>query len=83
MINETAQPENYAPTQQVAPNNELLVCDYCNGDGVDPNPEPICCQQPVVGAEYMGQVDVVCCGSPEPDYKQCEKCQGTGRLKAH
>ena len=24
MINETAQPENNAPTQQVAPNNELL-----------------------------------------------------------
>jgi hypothetical protein len=33
--------------------------------------EPIgsqCCGQGVVGAEYMGQQETVCCGSPEPDF---------------
>lgn len=33
MIKETAKPENDAPEQQVAPNNDLLCLD-CNGTGV-------------------------------------------------
>jgi hypothetical protein len=27
---------------------------------------PECCGSPVVGAEYMGQQEMVCCGCPEP-----------------
>jgi hypothetical protein len=27
---------------------------------------PECCGQPVVGAEYMGSVEFICCGNPEP-----------------
>jgi hypothetical protein len=30
MINGTAETETKAPTQQVAPNNELLPCPYCD-----------------------------------------------------
>jgi len=26
-----------------------------------------CCAQPVVGAEYMGQQEILCCGCPEVD----------------
>jgi len=31
------------------------------------NPQPQCCGNTVVGAEYMGSVELVCCGEPELD----------------
>ncbi|MEX5744695.1 hypothetical protein [Massilia sp. X63] len=34
--------------------------------------EPVgmtCCGQPCVGAEYMGQVEMVCCGNGEPEFR--------------
>lgn len=30
-------------------------------------PQPQCCGNSVVGAEYMGSVEMVCCGEPELD----------------
>ena len=30
------------------------------------NDQPECCGSPVVGAEYMGAQEMVCCGNPEP-----------------
>jgi hypothetical protein len=27
---------------------------------------PECCGKPVVGAEYMGQQEMICCGNAEP-----------------
>ena len=41
MKNETATPETEAPTQQVAPNNELLVCE--------------CGEQPVITPPSLGR----------------------------
>lgn len=29
--------------------------------------EQACCGQPCVGAEYMGQQEMICCGNPEVD----------------
>lgn len=40
-----------------------------------------CCGSPQVGAEYMGQQELVCCGCPEPALLNAEQIVAT--LRAH
>ena len=44
-----------------------IVCPHCEGVGYDPNPDRVCCRQPVGGE---------CCGDPEPDWQPCPACRG-------
>lgn len=65
--------------QRIEAMERTAICLRCNGDGHDPEPVgAVCCGQPVAGAEYMGEVERVCCGSPEPEFGPCRDCQGTG-----
>lgn len=42
-------------------------CDKCDGTGV----VKVCCGRLVVGAEYMGAQEMICCGEPERDDCEC------------
>ncbi len=50
----------FAATEQPKDAAEAFVRDLLWND------QPECCGRPVVGAEYMGQQEMVCCGCPEP-----------------
>ena len=45
------------------------------------NEHPECCGQPVVGAEYMGQSEELCCGCPEPAMLNDARIVATLRAK--
>ncbi|WP_428398220.1 hypothetical protein [Marinobacter salarius] len=58
-----------ARTQAPASGEVETPCARCNGQGVDPDPEPVCCGR---GTTHG------CCGEPEPDFGPCRDCAGTG-----
>lgn len=66
------------PLEKAQPEAGEAICPRCNGQKYDPEPNPICCGNLSVGAEYMGQQELVCCGSPEPDFGPCRDCNGEG-----
>lgn len=47
-----------------------MKCSACDGDGW--TVEPVCCGRP---SEHGA-----CCGDPDPEQAQCERCQGTGEI---
>lgn len=51
-------------------------CQECKGSGI----VPVCCGSPVVGAQYMGQTEMVCCGNPEPEH--CSACSNSASPRA-
>jgi hypothetical protein len=57
MINETATPESEAPTQQVAPNNDLLPCPFCGGA---PELDMQRSYAPIDGGHHGKQVAIYC-----------------------
>lgn len=54
------------------------VCETCEGSGCVP--VQVCCGHPVVGAEYMGAQEMICCGDPDQDVEACPKCNGAATL---
>lgn len=56
----------------------MANCETCKGKGCVP--VQICCGQYVVGAEYMGAQEMICCGDPDEDVETCPKCKGSGEV---
>jgi hypothetical protein len=55
------------PAASQAPIDMILHCPKCGLQHVDAPEEPECCGKLVVGAEYMGSREMICCGEPERD----------------
>ncbi len=55
-------------------------CKICDGKGY--LAVQICCGIPVVGAEYMGIYEEICCGNPDEEFEDCHECKGTGVINA-
>lgn len=68
MTNETTNTEQSRISAD-CPNERIVSCKTCNDTG---HVNVTCCGRPVVGAEYMGQQEIICCG--EPDSEPCPDC---------
>lgn len=58
--------------------SDPVKCHFCSGNGWVP--VQVCCGNPVIGAEYMGAQEHICCGEPEEDTEPCHICKGTGEI---